>query len=217
MCGCVGTKDIRKVVRDYLQPTLFDLDDFTPNNNVRPTNAIVGLRPEGRDLKASLYTWGYLPASAKDKSFISAYSTFNATKEKAPTGRLYGQAFKQRRMLLVSSAWFEWAKWNGKNKPGIAHTILPTEAEVFVFAGLWVAWKDPATGIWEDTATMMTTPASQDFSEIHHRMPAVLQKDAWKAWLDPSTSMLEAQELLQPCPTALYQARLGGPAQFAVV
>jgi putative SOS response-associated peptidase YedK len=216
MCGAVAVKDVRKVVRDNLRPTVVNLDDFTPNNNIRPTNPILGLRPEGNDLLASMYMWGYLPRSAKSKSFISEWTSFNATCERAPTGKLYSDAFKKRRMILVGSAWFEWPKWNGPNKPGVAQTILPTNEDLFVFAGLWVAWKDPETNLWHDTATMMTTEPTEDFREIHRRMPAVLTGGSWKKWIDPATSVEEAQALLQPCPTEHYEVQAGGPAQFAI-
>jgi putative SOS response-associated peptidase YedK len=55
---------------------------------------------------------------------------------------------------------------------------------------LWERWRSQGAEDPEDlqTCTILTTEASPSVSEIHSRMPVVLQPEAVEAWLDPEQS-----------------------------
>src|SRR5215213_4903085 len=74
--------------------------------------------------------------------------------------------------------------------------------EPFTLAGLWENWKDPATGEWIRTFTIITTDANELVGELHDRMPVVIgaeDRDYWLKGEDPQ----ELQELLRPYPAEL--------------
>jgi putative SOS response-associated peptidase YedK len=53
-----------------------------------------------------------------------------------------------------------------------------------VFAGLWSPRRDPDSGDWRSSCAILTTEAQGVVSQIHDRMPVVLEEEVWEAWLD---------------------------------
>lgn len=218
MCGRVAVKKgLDGLVLEHLGAEAATSDWAEPNPNLAPTDTIPGVRLREGGRIASRYLWGFLPPNAPGRAFISQYFTFNARADKLATGRLYASAFRNQRCLIPVSAWFEWPKAPGSKK-GTACTILPTDRKMLVLAGLWGAWRDPATGVIHDTATVITVEPNGLIAERpHHRMPAILSKEAWATWLDPAAPQESLQALLGPCPEEWLEARSGGPSGFQVL
>lgn len=215
MCGRVAVKKgLDGLVLEHLGAEAESDGWAQPNPNLAPTNAIPGVRIKGGRRVASSYLWGFMPPSAPSRAFVSQYFSFNARADKLASSRLYAKAFQHQRCLIAVSAWFEWPKAPGAKK-GTPCTILPTEADLLVFAGLWDAWQDPATGIIHDTATVITVEPNELIAGLpHHRMPAVLPASDWDVWLDPGQTAEILGNLLHPCPSNWLMAAPGGPTQF---
>jgi hypothetical protein len=47
----------------------------------------------------------------------------------------------------------------------------------FVFAGLWEGWKDPVSGEWLRTYTIITGEPNEFVREIHTRLPVILPEE----------------------------------------
>src|SRR3954471_7938563 len=73
--------------------------------------------------------------------------------------------------------------------------------EPFTLAGLWENWKDPPSGEWIRTFTIITTEANDLVRELHDRMPVVIGADDRERWLNGS----DPQELLQSYPSELMR------------
>jgi putative SOS response-associated peptidase YedK len=54
---------------------------------------------------------------------------------------------------------------------------------LFGLAGLWENWKDPASGDWVRTFTIITVPSNELIARIHDRMPAILRPADYERWL----------------------------------
>jgi len=67
----------------------------------------------------------------------------------------------------------------------------------FGLAGLWENWKDPATGDWVCTFTVITVPSNELIMQIHDRMPAILRPGDYDRWLG---SELDPDDLLTSFP-----------------
>ncbi len=215
MCGRVAVKKgLDGLVLEHLGAEEETPDWAEPNPNLAPTDPIPGVRLRAGVRIASRYLWGFLPPNAPSRAFISQYFTFNARADKLATGRLYANPFRDQRCLIPVSAWFEWPKAPGVKK-GTPCTILSASGELLVFAGLWGAWKDPATGVVHDTATVITVDPNELIAGLpHHRMPAILPPDQWSAWLDPKAAIQDLQSLLTPCPSECLRVERGGPTGF---
>jgi len=69
----------------------------------------------------------------------------------------------------------------------------------FTLAGLWENWRDPESGEWIRTFTIITTEANSLVGRLHDRMPVIIteaDRDRWLNGPDPGG-------LLQPYPADL--------------
>jgi putative SOS response-associated peptidase YedK len=53
----------------------------------------------------------------------------------------------------------------------------------FTFAGLWENWKDPESGEWLRTCTIIAGEPNELVAQIHPRMPVILPEQHYAAWL----------------------------------
>ncbi len=141
---------------------------------------IARAHPETENITLDLIRWGLLPSWAKDRKI--AYKFINARAETIATSSAFKKAFAKRRCLVPVDGFFEWKKVGKEKRP---YMIAMTDREPFTLAGLWENWKDPDSGEWVRTFTIVTTDANDLVGRIHDRMPAMLVPSEWEQWLDP--------------------------------
>jgi putative SOS response-associated peptidase YedK len=186
-------------LRESEAETLYEIG---PRYNVAPTQdipVIVG-REDGRTFE--LHRWGIVPSWSK--SMASAGARYiNARAETVSTSPVFRSSFVRRRCIIPADGFYEWRRDGKRKQPFLIHT--PADAPL-AFAGLWAPWKDPATGRWLLSASVVTTAANSTVSELHNRMPVILDGDAWRLWLDPDVrdeGLL--MSLLEPAPDELLE------------
>ena len=189
------------------------VDEPRPTFNAAPTDPVSAvvdrLDADGGRRVRKLVTprWGLVPSWAKDTR--GAARLINARAETVASKPAFRKAFATRRCLLPADGYYEW-----ESRPDAAASgrpakqpwfIAPAGGDLFVMAGLYEFWRDPATGAWLTTCTIITTTASDDVGRIHDRMPMVVAPDAWDAWLDPGLTdpAAVADLLAAPTPAAL--------------
>jgi putative SOS response-associated peptidase YedK len=137
---------------------------------------------------------GLIPHWAKDPKI--AYKTINARVETIDTAPSYRQAFEKRRCLIPADGFYEWRTIGGMKIP---FSVGMNDDRPFVFAGLWEGWKDPATGEWLRTCTIITGDPNELVGQIHTRMPVILPEEDHANWLgEVKDGKLKA--LLKPFP-----------------
>jgi len=130
--------------------------------------------------------WGLIPFWAKDSRI--GYSTINARSEEIENKPAFRKAFRQQRCLVPASGFFEWKKVTDLGKPRkIPYWIRLKSKKIFGFAGIYDIWKD-AEGYEIKSFSIVTTKANQIMSEIHERMPVILNKEVEDIWLDNQIS-----------------------------
>jgi len=197
---------------------LFGTKNVAPNYparfNIAPTDPVLAVRWNAKTGERSLdaLRWGLIPYGAKDMSM--AARLINARSETAATTAAFRDAFQRRRCLIPASGFYEWRK-DGKAR--VPYAIVPTDAPLFAFAGLWENWRDPSTARlsaraqdeaaqgegapWVRSCTILTGAANELLAPIHERMPVILPEDAWATWLgETPASPAELQALLKPYP-----------------
>ena len=71
----------------------------------------------------------------------------------------------------------------------------------------WECWRGPV-GDRALTLAIVTTPATEELTSIHDRMPLVLEPEAWPLWLGETEGGLEA--LMRPAdPGRVVSWRVG--------
>ena len=104
--------------------------------------------------------------------------------------------------MLDPSRWILRVATGGETKQPYCFEV--GNAELFAFAGIWDRWKDPKSGDWVTTCSILTTTPNAVNSQVHDRMPVILDPDSYDIWLDPGMrNVTTASELLKP-----YDARL---------
>ena len=91
---------------------------------------------------------------------------------------------------------YEWRTIGGAKIP---FSIGRKYDRPFAFAGLWEGWKDPATGDWLRTCTIITGDPNELVAQVHTRMPVILPEEHHAKWLG-ETEDGDLKELLKPYP-----------------
>jgi putative SOS response-associated peptidase YedK len=213
MCGRMTMRTDPSDLAEIFDAELDDsatrvLDDLGRRYNVAPTQDIpvVVQRDGGRRIE--MHRWGLVPSWSKSVSSAGA-RYINARGETVATSSAFRASFLRRRCVIPADGFYEWRRAGRVKQPFLIHT--PADAPL-AFAGLWSPWRDPASGEWLLSATVVTTAANATVGELHNRMPVILDEDAWRLWLDPDMhdeSLL--QSLLEPARDDLLELRAASP------
>jgi putative SOS response-associated peptidase YedK len=108
----------------------------------------------------------------------------NARAESLLEKPAFKRSFERRRCIVPADGFYEWQHVGEKRRQ--PWFLGPhDDGALLAMAGLWSVWKDPDTGLWVPSATVVTTAANEDVARLHDRMPVLLPRDAWATWLDP--------------------------------
>ncbi len=163
---------------------IFDLlrtPDLQLRFNIAPTQPVAVIRQTDEGREPSMLHWGMIPSWAKDPSIGSRM--INARGETVATKPSFRSAFRRRRCLIMTDGFYEWKKTGGKTKQ--PYYIGRADDQPFAFAGLWEFWSGADASAIE-SCTIITTKPNELLSEIHDRMPVILQPDDYDRWLDPA-------------------------------
>lgn len=127
--------------------------------------------------------WGLIPSWVKDPS--GAARLINARAETIATKRSFSGSLSRRRCLIPADGYYEWTPKVESGRTVKQPWFLHPREGLFVMAGLYAWWREPGTGAWLLTATIITTQASDALGHIHDRMPMTVAPADWDAWLDP--------------------------------
>jgi len=106
----------------------------------------------------------------------------NARAEFVAEEPAFRAAFEARRCLVLTSGFYE---WQGKTKQPF--WIGMKDGGEFDMAGLWESWKDRTSGEVIESFTIITTAANALVSQIHDRMPVIIDPNDFDTWLTTST------------------------------
>lgn len=156
---------------------------------------LIGRRhPKTGERTLDVLRWGLIPSWAKDRKV--AWKFINARAESVATTGAFKTAYAKRRCLVPVDGFYEWRTAEKLKQP---YAIGMSDGQPFTLAGLWENWKDPDSGEWTRTFTIVTTSANELVAKLHDPMPVVIaerDRDRWLSEPDPS-------DLLRPFPADL--------------
>jgi putative SOS response-associated peptidase YedK len=183
MCGRYGFTVEKE--EDFLRR--FDLEnaefELMNNWNVAPTQEMPIIERHSPN-SVHLRKWGMQPV-------WSPMYLINAKIEKLATSRFWSKPFQTSRVIVPASYFIEWQKLEDKSKQ--PYIIRLKSKEMYGFAGLLVSTKDEKGNDMEGYV-IITQPAGEFMSDIHHRQPCILKKEDEDAWLNPD--IVESEKLL---------------------
>lgn len=148
-----------------------------------------------------LLNWGLVASWQKDWAEASKFrmQTLNAVSDTIHSKPSFRNAVKHGRMCVVPvNGYFEWHDAGGAKYPFF---IYPRNNALFLLAGLYEYWTNPASAETMCTFSIVTTAANERMSWIHNlkkRMPAILSTADAKTWLDKGVPFDRKKELLKP-------------------
>jgi putative SOS response-associated peptidase YedK len=199
MCGRYYRRsDKQRIAEAFRLGQLPDGFVLPPDFNVAPSTfqPIVRQSRETGDRELVMMRWGLLPYFAKSPADFKAFSTINAKAETVTSKAMWRGPFERRRCLVPADGFYEWKRLDPKTKQPWAFGLK--DAAPFGFAGLWDAWKDPATGEWLQTFAIVTTDPNAVTAQVHTRMPVILHAKDCDRWLDRGLVEQPPVDLLRP-------------------
>lgn len=184
MCGRYGLYDISESKllqesKDYI---------FKPNYNVAPTQSMPVITGDGDTQTVKVMQWGITRKLGPD----TEKSLFNTRSEKA-LDRFWGKTVKEHRCLVPANGFYEWKKTKDGKTPFWIHS---DGHGIIYFAGIYSLDADG-----HENYSIMTTTPNGEMSQLHDRMPVILEGDARDVWLQADESETELlSELLRPLP-----------------
>lgn len=196
MCGRYSLKTPANILAEHFQ--LKKTPSLNPRYNIAPAQpiAIIRLRSLQNGRELALLRWGLIPSWAKDPGIGNKMIIARAeTVSEKPAFR---EAFARSRCLIPADGYYEWQRQGRMGQRKQPFYIRRKDKRLFAFAGLWEQWRGPE-GKAVETCAILTTEPSQSLTEIHDRMPVILDPKDYEQWLDP---YIRQAELLQPllCP-----------------
>ena len=182
-----------------VDPAHAPLPNVPPRYNAAPTQDLMVVRrnPETGRRHLDLLRWGLVPSFARDSS--GGGRLINARSETVAEKPTFRSAWRARRRCIVpADAFYEWKAVDKRRQPFL---ISREDGRPMAFAGLWEGWKDPATGQWLRTFTILTCAATERLRALHERMPVILPEPDIKAWLEGG----DATALMRPFPGEALQ------------
>jgi len=168
--------------------------EFPIREAIAPTDPVMIVREltKGRR-EMALVRWGFIPHWVKDPDDFPLI--INARSETLAEKPSFRSSLAHKRCLFPADGFYEWSGPKGKR---IAHFLKPTANTPIAFAGVWDHWQG-ADGTEFESAAIITVPANDKISEIHNRMPAVLESFEFDDWLNVTDIRAsDAAKMLRP-------------------
>ncbi|QWB96158.1 SOS response-associated peptidase [Mycoplasmatota bacterium] len=182
MCGRFTLAVSAKQLSDYVLDR-YHIDDFSskeklPKFNVAPGSEIISILHDTKKYRIGSLKWGFVPSFAKDDV---SFQMINAKAETLFDKPSFKKASLSQRCVVLADSFYEWDKTD-KNEP--PRRILTTDQKIFPMAAIWNTFiKDDGTKV--HTVAIVTTKSNDMMSQIHDRMPVILNKKGEDVWLNP--------------------------------
>ena len=177
MCGRFVLETQLKETAENINAQLAKNLVTVPNYNICPSENVSVVVSNFEQRRLGQMRWGFIPHWYK--SMTDGPLLFNARAETLAQKPAFRDAFAKRRCLVPADGFYEWQKFVGsKSKP---FYVKRSDRQQMLFAGIWQFWGDRETRT--PTCTILTVPASEQISEIHHRMPLLIERADWALWL----------------------------------
>lgn len=169
-----------------------------PNFNVCPTNQVHVVRSGETGRQLLPMRWGFIPHWYKAEN--AGPLLINARSETLAEKPAFREACRMRRCLMVATGFYEWTK--SAQETRLPWYIHRQDGAPIAFAGIWQDWGGGEQR--QPTCAIVTTGANESISNIHHRMPVILEPEQWSLWLGEEGK--GAARLMQAAPddTLIY-------------
>lgn len=211
MCGRFSLSTSKEKIQE--QFGIESNDEIQLSFNIAPTHQTYVVASDAPEQLQQM-VWGLIPYWANDGH--NNGKLINARGESISSKPSFRMPIRKRRCLVIADSFYEWRR-EGINK--IPYRICLKDDQLLAFAGVWDLWTNGEKEI--KSFSIITTTANQEISQLHNRMPVVLntpeQRQQWLADIPLS----QALDMLQPMEDHKFKVyrvspKLNSPAYNAV-
>jgi len=190
MCGRVNVSDHPGVQQllDFLDIPLYP-DKFVSRYNIAPSAQLFSAFRHQQAFQGAFMEWGILPNWAKPDKFPRPL--INARSETVWEKPSFRNLIKSQRIIIPINGFYEWRRNKGQKT---AHHIHANNQSALALAGLYQISKEGNM-----QCCIITTSANKKMSDVHDRMPVILEPDNYTDWIMSNDKNL-LDSLMIPCP-----------------
>ncbi len=157
------SEDIRNIIREVQgkQP-----DNSMKSGEIFPTSTAPILKADGGQLGADLAVWGF-------PKFAGKGVIINARSETAEQKKMFRESLLTRRCVIPSTGFYEWSQDSRKQK----YLFRLPDTTALYMAGFYNDFRG------ERRYVILTADANSSISDIHNRMPVVLDRNFLTEWV----------------------------------
>ena len=202
MCGRFTPKLTWRQIHDLYNLTAPTVPlNLQPRYNGSPGQEFAACRLDGNGKRTMVQLrWGLLPSWARDVRIGTRL--INARSETIHTKLSFGAAFRSRRCLVPADGWFEWQRTGYGKHP---YFLALEDGSPLSFAALWERWGKGNNSL--ESFAIITTTASPELADIHHRQPAIIAPDRFDDWIDPTSPVPRLLDLVREPYGGPYEKR----------
>jgi putative SOS response-associated peptidase YedK len=166
MCGRYYVDDeTSREIRKILEQLDSDFSAGTINKGeIFPTANVPILAGKNNIIEPVIYKWGF-------PGFNNKGVLINARAETVTEKKTFRESIFNRRCIIPANGFYEWDKAKSK------FYFQKKDSDIIYMAGFFQNFK-------EDTRFMiLTTGANDSMSDIHHRMPLILEDNQLSDWI----------------------------------
>ena len=157
------TEDIRNIIREVQEK---QSENNMKSGEIFPTNTAPILKAEGGQLGADLAIWGF-------PKFDGKGVIINARSETAEQKKMFRDSLLTRRCVIPSTGFYEWSQDERKQK----YLFRLPDTTALYMAGFYNEFKG------ERRYVILTADANSSISDVHNRMPVVLDRSSLIDWV----------------------------------
>lgn len=194
MCGRYVIEDVQEL-SETLRHVPFQIDfDPNPNWNAAPSQSLPVIVEEDGTWHLRPMQWGLIPRWLKpgEKPKVSPINARAETLTKKP---MFRSLIRRQRCLVPANGFYEWKRTGGPKQPWY---ISLKDQPIMLMAGLYDNAKDISGDMFQ-TYAIITGGPNVLMTELHDRMPMIIDLDDAELWMDREETEPEPLEhLLQP-------------------
>lgn len=194
MCGRYVIEDFQEL-SETLRQIPFQIEyDPNPNWNAAPSQTLPVIVEDDGTWHLRPMQWGLIPRWTKpgEKPKIAPINARAETLNEKP---MFRSLIKKQRCLVPANGFYEWKRTGGPKQPWY---IFLRDQPIMLMAGLYDTTRD-VSGEPFQTYTIITGGPNILMTELHDRMPMIIDPDDAELWMDREEIEPEPLEhLLQP-------------------
>ncbi|GFZ31995.1 DUF159 family protein [Clostridium zeae] len=113
----------------------------------------------------------------------------NARSESLFDKKMFLELIKSKRCVIPANWFYDW-------KNGVKYKISLKEDKIFYMAGIYGKYINKENKV-ENGFVIITASANKEMSEIHHRIPVMLNEDEKDIYLNPDGDLMTVKGLLR--------------------